>query len=168
MTHLLCRRPLQLARLRASALKSPRIGAARVVTKRETIPNKGNILRTEAKGKRQSVQIHIKTASSSIHHEAVQGEAAEPGVAGRRRGALDGGGRSRTANACSRGNAGAARRKNNSRIQSVKGEALGTAKAEARRIKQAGRYLTGCGESGALSRLKERGRLQLKHSNVRD
>jgi hypothetical protein len=30
------------------------------------------------------------------------------------------------------------------------------------------RYLDGCGESGALSRLKERGRLQLKHPNVRD
>jgi len=30
------------------------------------------------------------------------------------------------------------------------------------------RYLDGCGESGALSRLKARGRLQLKHPNVRD
>jgi len=29
-------------------------------------------------------------------------------------------------------------------------------------------YLDGCGESGALSRLKERGRLQLKHPYVRD
>ena len=38
----------------------------------------------------------------------------------------------------------------------------------ARRIKQTEHYLDGCGESGALSRLKERGRLQLKHPNVRD
>jgi hypothetical protein len=83
--------------------------------------------------------------------------------------ALDGCGRSRTANACSRGNdAGVARRKTNSRVQSIKGEVLGAAKAETRRIKADEHYLDGCGASAPLSRLKARGRLQLKHSNVRD
>jgi len=52
-------------------------------------------------------------------------------------------------------------------IRFVERKALGTGEAEEGRIKQAG-YLDGCGESGALSRLKERGRLQLKHPNVRD
>jgi hypothetical protein len=66
-----------------------------------------------------------------------------------------------------RDDADAARCKADSGIRFVEREALGTAKAEAGRIKQAG-YLDGCGESGALSRLKERGRLQLKHPNVRD